>query len=55
MSDITEYLIHQMLFHHNHHQLTSRNARVEKPTPTPPKLAPKNELPGRLDGKLKKH
>ena len=29
MSDITENVIHQMLYHHRHHHLTSRKARVE--------------------------
>jgi len=29
MSDITENMIHQMLYHHRRHRLTSRKARVE--------------------------
>ena len=51
MSDITENLIHQMLYHHRHH-LTSRKAPVELLQQNVP---PKNDAPGRLDGKLKNH
>jgi len=55
MSDITENLIHisdavSSLSSSDESQGSSRT-----PTPTPTKRAPKNDPPGRLDGKLKNH
>ena len=54
MSDITENLIHQMLYHHRHHHLASRNAPVEH-LHLLQKKCPKSDPSGRLDGKLKNH
>ena len=55
MSDVTENLIHQMLYHHCHQHLTSRKARVEHLHLLHQNVPPKNDPPGRLDGKLKSH
>jgi len=56
MSDITENLIHTS------DAVSSLSSSSDKsqgssrtPTPTPTKRAPKNNPPGRLDGKLKNH
>ena len=55
-SDITENLIHTS------DAVSSPSSTSDElqgssrtPTPTPPKRAPKNDSPGRLDGKLKNH
>ena len=56
MSDNTEIgYTHQMLYHHRHHHLTSRKARVEHLYLLQKTCPPKNDPPGRLDGKLKNH
>ena len=39
----------------NHSQISRQQGSNRIPTPTPPKRAPKNDPPGRLDGKLKNH
>jgi len=54
MSDITENLIHTSDAVSSP-SLTSDESQGSSrtPTPTPPKRAPKNDPPGRLDGKLK--
>jgi len=55
MSDITESMIHTS------DAVSSPSSSVESqgwsrtPTPTPTKRAPKNDPPGRLDGKLKNY
>ena len=55
MSDITENLIHTSDAASSSSTSDESQGLNRTPTPTPPKRAPKNEPPGRLDGKLKNH
>jgi hypothetical protein len=57
MSDITENLIHTSDAVSSLSSSSSDESQglSRTPTPTPPKRAPKNDPPGRLDGKLKNH
>ena len=58
MSDITENLIHTSDAVSSPSSSSSSDksqGSSRTPTPTPTKRAPKNDPPGRLDGKLKDH
>ena len=52
-SDITENMIHTSDAVSSSSDGSQGLSRI--PTPTPPKHAPKNDPPGRLDGKLRNH
>ena len=53
MSDITENLIHTSDAVSSSSSSDESQGSSRTPTPTPRKRAPKNDPPGRLDGKLK--
>jgi len=55
MSDITENLIHTSDAVSSLSSSEESQGSSRTPTPTPAKRAPKNEPPGRLDGKLKNY
>jgi len=55
MSDITENLIHTSDAVSSSSSSNELQGSSRTPTPTPTKRAPKNDPPGRLDGKLKNH
>jgi len=55
MSDITENLIHTSDAVSSPSSSDESQGLSRTPTPTPTKCAPKNDPPGRLDGKLKNH
>jgi len=56
MSDITENLIHASDAVSSPSSSSDESQGSSRTlTPTPPKCAPKNDPPGRLDGKLKNH
>jgi len=56
MSDIGENLIHTSdAVSSPSSSCDELQGSIRTPTPTPPKRAPKNDPPGRLDGKLKNH
>ena len=55
-SDVTENMIHTSDAVSSPSSSSDRSQGLSRiPTPTPPKRAPKNDPPGRLDGKLKNH
>jgi len=53
MSDITESLIHTSDAVSSPSSCDESQSSSRTPTPTPPKCVPKNDPPGRLDGKLR--
>ena len=56
MADIIENLIHTLDAVSSPSSTSDESQGLSRtPTPTPPKRAPKNDPPGRLDGKLKNH
>ena len=55
MSDITENMIHTSEAVSSPSSSDESQGSSRTPTPTPTKCAPKNDPPGRLDGKLKNH